>query len=427
MTYTLQKKSLYKAWLVVLLLYFNFPFFLKSFVFLQQLFIWGACLLYVLINIDIVLNNGGRNAIQNDSNRMFLYLYLIFVIMVVLVPVLHNTGELNYFRRIFYFTMRLVQYCALYIFTAKKIKQNQITIYMECFTTSCVLYVIISVFMLLNPWFREFWGTIIRVTETEERVAGELMYITRFGLAGFSGFQATFMCSVGVVFSLYLILQKHMATRHFLKMIACLFGNFFYGRIGMVISFVCILLFLGYYIVRKKDVKLLLATGISAFLIFSYIAYLYNANTAVSVGIRWIFSPVINLVTTGRFNSSSFNSLLEMYFLPGSETLLFGDGRYINPDGTYYMHTDAGFMRLMLYGGVLVQGIIYFSIVFLLISCVCTLKKYSRFGYVFMLVLFLILFLLFEFKGEIYFNFLAVLLPLALCTQNVKYSLVNSK
>jgi hypothetical protein len=268
--------------------------------------------------------------------------------------------------------------------------------------------------MLINPGLRDVWQTIIYATEREEEVAGISMYITRFGLAGFSGYQATFMCTIAVVFSLYMILHKYKKIHFYFSMIINLLGNFFYGRVGMMCSFFFIVLFIGYYIIIKKNIKLLLICVVSGFSIFSILLNLYNTNPIISIWINWAFGPFRNWISTGKFGVSSSDTLLnKMYFLPENATLLFGDGKYVLADGSYYMHTDAGFMRLMLYSGIIVQGILYISVLALLISSVCSLRSISKSGFFLMLLFLGFTFVLFEFKGEIFFNFLAVILPIA--------------
>jgi len=420
MTYTIQKQSIYKAWVILLLLYFNFPFYIKYFVSVQKLLIWGACLFYVLINISVILNKTKPINIQNDCAKVFFYLFWIFAIIVILVPIFHGTNEYAYYNRILYFTIRLVQYASIFIFIAKNIKKNKLMSYMECFVVSCSIYVIISVLMLVIPRLREIWLTIIYIQEHSIDALDSIYYISRFGLAGFSGFPCTFMCSIAIIFSLYMILNKYRRTLFFFGMIINLLGTFFYGRVGMLSSFVCILLFIGYDIIKKKNIKLFLALSICTLTIFFILLYLYNTNQIVLTWINWAFGPFRNLINTGTFRTHSLDVLFNMYFLPETTTLLFGDGKYLTSSGHYYMGTDAGFMRLMLYSGVFVQSLVYISALALLISCVLSLRKISKSSWGFMFILLGFTFLVFEFKGEMFFNFLAVLLPLALFNTEIR-------
>jgi hypothetical protein len=268
--------------------------------------------------------------------------------------------------------------------------------------------------MFLNPSFKEFWKTIIHASGLNAELTNEIMYVSRFGLAGFSGFPATFMCSTAVIFSLYMIVRGYNQTVYFLKMILTLLGNFFYGRVGMLCSFVCIFLFIMYYIVRKRNTKMLVVSVFVALVIFIVLSQIYSINPMVKAWIDWAFGPFRNLITIGKFGTASSDTLIQdMYFMPSNKTLLFGDGKYMDKN-RYYMHTDAGFMRLLLYAGVFVQGILYVSILSLLFGVCFSFKKKSKLGCIFIFMLLGFEFLFFEFKGEIYFRFFSVLLPLAM-------------
>jgi hypothetical protein len=268
--------------------------------------------------------------------------------------------------------------------------------------------------MLVNPDLRNTWEAIIHATEIMERNSNNPTYITRFGLAGFSGVLATFMCTVAVVFSLYMILQNYKKIQFFFIMVVNVLGNIFYGRTGLICSFICIFIFFVYYILVKKNVKLFLLCVFSGLTIFIVLSYLYNTNQVVAIWLDWAFIPYRNWINTGKFGNNSSNVLIhDMYFLPEYTTLLFGDGKYTSADGFYYMDTDSGFMRLMLYSGVFVQSIVYISLLALLISSTYSLIKTSKSGYSLMFFLLGFIFIFFEFKGEKFNDILAVILPIA--------------
>src|SRR5690606_38149554 len=54
----------------------------------------------------------------------------------------------------------------------------------------------------------------------------------------------------------------------------------------------------------------------------------------------------------GTLTTVSTDMLSEMYFTIDWQTFIFGDGKYINPDGSYYLYTDAGYMRNILFYGI---------------------------------------------------------------------------
>ena len=65
--------------------------------------------------------------------------------------------------------------------------------------------------------------------------------------------------------------------------------------------------------------------------------------------------PVINLLHGAGFVSSSTDTLMKNHlFMPTLKQFLIGDGMYMTGEleaGRYYGHTDSGFLRQILYGG----------------------------------------------------------------------------
>lgn len=116
------------------------------------------------------------------------------------------------------------------------------------------------------------------------------------------------------------------------------------------------------------------------------------------------FEFYYNYKSTGEFTTVSTDALVEHHYFPLSQnTLLHGDGRYVENDGAYYGRTDAGYMRALLYGGVpfLLCLIIYQSLYFispLAISKTGNIKD-DRADFICFLILFLHLFIL-EYKAD---------------------------
>jgi hypothetical protein len=128
--------------------------------------------------------------------------------------------------------------------------------------------------------------------------------------------------------------------------------------------------------------------------------------------IEWGLEPFINFIQKGKFSSASSNRLMEMYILPNSHTLLFGDGWYSNPSGRgYYMSTDVGFLRPVFFWGIFPTMLYYFTVLLLLFLINIKLKKKE--GAFFSTMLFLQL-VLFEFKGEIMLPLFSILFPVCL-------------
>ena len=242
-------------------------------------------------------------------------------------------------------------------------------------------------------------------------------YYTRFGWAGWSGFDATMLCSLGVCFSCIMIVIRKNETKQkntylFLIMLL-LIGNMFYGRTGLVVSLVCIGgVFFSELV--KGHIKFIIPLIISGFVGVILLLVLKERIPKINGWFNWAFSAFYNLFTKGQFrdNTGSVGVLLDrMYWLPSWNTLLVGDG-YYNLNDSYYMHTDSGIMRLILYYGIINYLLGWFAVMFViqtLIKKMGMLTRKTKMTIWLILVLFIVLF---EIKGETYYKIVSILIPI---------------
>ena len=115
------------------------------------------------------------------------------------------------------------------------------------------------------------------------------------------------------------------------------------GRTFLTISVISILV---YFKVRY------LPALISFALLVLLLAYFLPENPYVAHALE----PVINLLHGEGFVSSSTDTLMKNHlFMPTLKQFIQGDGMYMTGElvvGRYYGHTDSGFLRQILYGGV---------------------------------------------------------------------------
>ncbi|MGF1885602.1 hypothetical protein L4D13_05600, partial [Photobacterium profundum] len=113
---------------------------------------------------------------------------------------------------------------------------------------------------------------------------------------------------------------------------------------------------------------------------------------------RFAFEFIYNFIYTGEISTASTDRLSDMFFLPSIGTILFGDGLYTNFDGSYYMHTDSGYMRQMLLFGI--GGVLsFFAYTFLILRAIA----YYFFNKTYLLSLLILLFCfsILHYKGEV--------------------------
>lgn len=129
---------------------------------------------------------------------------------------------------------------------------------------------------------------------------------------------------------------------------------------------------------------------------------LQSRNDTIKTWFNWAFDLFVTFAKTGKFETESSNVLLEqMLFLPEIRTILFGDGMYTTLKG-YYMSTDAGIMRSLLFGGIGFALLRYLSFYIPLgLRLFNTgMKSANKTMYLWVLLLCIV----FEVKGEILFS-----------------------
>lgn len=91
-----------------------------------------------------------------------------------------------------------------------------------------------------------------------------------------------------------------------------------------------------------------------------------------------------------------------MLFIPSNKTLVFGDGYYTNSTtNSYYMETDSGLMRQLLFWGVIGTSVSY--------GCVLILFSSFKDKYKMLSIILLLGFIIFEIKGEVYYEYIPLL------------------
>ena len=70
--------------------------------------------------------------------------------------------------------------------------------------------------------------------------------------------------------------------------------------------------------------------------------------------IDWAFELFVSFIFHGRIRSESLSDLTEnMLFIPNINQILIGDGLYSDVNTVYYLGTDSGYLRPVLFGGIL--------------------------------------------------------------------------
>lgn len=180
--------------------------------------------------------------------------------------------------------------------------------------------------------------------------------------SAFFGLSAAYGLSLILFFINYLKKGKKIDLVGLIQLAILLFGGLSAGRTSLTGLFIGVFLYILFYnFQQKKKIiftfkKILL--GFVSFLITTLLIIYFVFNETLKnqfyLFSRFAFEMFYTYQRTGSFTTTSSNKLInEMYFRISNKTLFLGDGRYTNLDGSYYMFTDAGFMRNILFFGVI--------------------------------------------------------------------------
>lgn len=366
--------------LLIIIIFMLLTIFPVYFVFLPKV-VWqiiyiGVPIVYLLVNQDIVRNR----ILKNIHMKRYQIVYMIFSVSFVysLARIVFSNEGSPYLENYGLMLIGVVKFLAILIFLSKNVvKQNTLLEeFIKCYVLAICVYVAFSVLFLALPDVKLFWQSIVNMEGMNEdllkNIINDGMYVTRFGLQGWTGFSASVFCSVGVWLNLILLINFKCSSIYTISLFVLLLGNSFYARSGLLISSVMLIIAFFYCYSRVISAKSLvrcffLSLIAGSLFLFFYIndEYFILFNSWQS----WLLNPVesfVDGVSHGSFSlGSSGDTLIEdMYYLPKEDyTIFLGDGLYINSDGSYYGHTDAGIMRNILFGGALGSAL-YYSIYF---------------------------------------------------------------
>lgn len=405
----LNSSKIYPSVLLLFALYI-FPIVGNHYQVLSYGIVYIVPLIYFVMKCGYVKKHLTLNK-YNITNAILLF---VMIILSVFLPAVRGTDDYGFTWTI----LGIVRYFIIYFFLVIVVsrvhgEKMAITMFMKYYAISSAIYVIFSIVFYLFPSLSNFWNAFWDFPDIEI-LTGTYGYTFRYGWSGFSGFRTTYSCSISVIFLLYLYFEKNNGYIKSLKtssfailLLLNLLGNMFYGRIGVVI-FVAEVLF-AILMYRRIRWDLVFIAIIIVFLLAFALSYIIESNVGVQEWFNWMSKPFVQILTTGKTDNYSYHQLVNnMYFMPEFKTFIIGDARYVEPrTNAYYMHTDAGYMRQILFWGIIGSIFTYGFVLY-------SLKRFGKYKQNKLAILLLFCFVLYEFKGEIFYE----MIPLVI---NVSY------
>lgn len=245
--------------------------------------------------------------------------------------------------------------------------------------------------------------------------AAEIFTYRSLGFTGFTSYNQGVFLTMGTLAGLLAYKNNLISTRHLILFSSINFlAAFLASRSGLLILPFALLFALYVFEKRGELTRLLF----SLFLLIGVLTGIV-LNNFDEERLAWAFVLFISIIqgdlpidVTGIFSTE--------YFLPDFKTLLVGDGIYLDKDsGGFYRGVDPGYMRLILYFGILGTTILFSVIIMIFLGLVPKVKRSDLFFFELSLLVIFIMML----KGNFFIDgqeTLKLLLVCYLFCRNVK-------
>ncbi|MBB1645534.1 hypothetical protein [Sphingobacterium sp. UME9] len=355
-----------------------------------------------------------RSCFGNKYIVSLLGVFLLLMLIGFIPGILHFTFDFTIIKP--YLLNIILLFIAIYIYPLliKEISLGERFYYiLNLLISVFFLQSVIEVTAFLSPVAKDFVAFFQKDLVSEKDMGG----IRALALTGNPFFDLA--ASFGLIFIVFTFSisvnkngNKYFSLRNSLFFIVLFVGSFFAGRTAFVgLGTALALYFLSFGSRFKKlisFIRLILIVAGTSFLLYNILLPPETKDMVENQLLPFAFEVVYNYIDTGETSTKSGEVLEQMYFPLSWQTFLFGDGIYTGEDGAYYMHTDSGIMRNILFYGIfgllliLIGHLFYFFKPLMLIFS--DLKKEGSFATLNTLLFFLGLLLytvILQYKGEV--------------------------
>jgi len=300
-----------------------------------------------------------------------LVIICLILIMISFLPgLLHFTFDFTIIKGYILFFFLLLSSIYVYPILILNVENSEIFDH--------VLYLLITVFFIqscieifafVNPEIKR----LVEFFQKESVSAKDMGGIRALALTGNPFFDLAAGFGLIFIVFIYSLLNKKSNSDFFslkssLIFLTLFIGSFFAGRT----AFVGLAIALGLYFisfgsrVRKfwNFMRLLLFISVGAFVLYQIVLPDETKDIVENQLLPYAFEAVYAYMDGGDASTKSGEVLEEMYFPISLLTFFIGDGHYTGDDGNYYMHTDAGIMRNVLFYGIFGLTFIFFGHLF---------------------------------------------------------------
>lgn len=309
-----------------------------------------------------------KNTFVFSRQFLNLYLALFFISLIALLSLIYNkTNDVDFFLK-YQVSIVTIIFASHFITILVSYRNNSdvgIPLMMKLFINVVVIQIIIALIMFAFLPVRDFLNSFQITSDQELKVLEETL---EFRLVGFG---SKFFGS-GIINGFALILigsilkyNSRIKINVFKYSIYFLF-IFTFGMMMARTTIVGALLAFGIMFWPKNSLRfdrnqiknnlkfLFYFFSIPIIIVLGMFYFLPELKESLEMVFNFGFEMFVNYLQSNSLESESTNQMKEMYVWPTSlKTYLIGDGLYTDSiNGTYYMQTDIGILRLIYYFGV---------------------------------------------------------------------------
>ena len=322
-------------------------------------------ILFIACLVNRECNKNTFRLAQSLYNKRIFKLLMLCIVIAAVVPVVQFTFDFSYLLTL------LHQFIVIFtgFLLVAYFKWSNIPIF-ESILKAFFIQSLIQFTCFISPAFMRLTD-IFRPDEIIE--LRNRSYRGFRGLAisgsGYFGLAAAYAI-LFVALAFYLDKWKKPILLKILVMFSLLFGAISAGRTALI-GVVLFALIYAFRMLKKLNTRTLRNT-VAVFLIvlIGFLAlrgpitnYLRNNQTWFYMR-YYLFEFLENDTTNQGASLENITSLThmfrDMYFKLSPKQILFGYGRFTDPDGRFYMHTDVGLMRNLLYFGIFGTIVLYY-------------------------------------------------------------------
>lgn len=371
--------------------------------------------LFFLMIIDKRVRRQAKTIILSKSILKVFFLWLLVIAYSVLIPIFLKTTDFSIIKTFIHQILSLITGLLLIAYLNNK-NVSIIDVIVYAFVAQAVIQLLSFVFEPIKE--------VLNLFRSQSTIDIQMKYsgIRGLGVSGYAVFGLA--VAYGLMFIMWAVEWKRTLTKVsiFLKMILIsilLFGAMSAGRTALV-GFAIAVVIRVVMLIKENYVSLKSITGFVCFCFCAIFVLIVISRLGVSESVHNLFRYVneflANLINGKGFTSSSTDKLWDMYFRVDPNYLMFGCGKYTDVDGSYYMKTDAGYMRNILFFGV-------FGFILLLVYQ-CAFLNFRGKKNTLKSLVYLLFLLLMHIKGEVV-GFLIITQSMLLLLNFSKYSEVQ--